>query len=121
VYVRKQVNQLPSKMRFIAAQFLALLEGDRWIELAAHANAMATLLWERTSDLEVLGLTTPPAVNSLFPVLPADVGRQLQEWCFFWDWDVSAGQYRWMTAWDTTEQDIERFAAGVRHFLALCN
>ena len=41
-YVRKQVNQLPSKMRFVAAQFNALLDDDLWIRLAEHANAMGT-------------------------------------------------------------------------------
>ena len=46
VYLRKQVTQLPSKMRFVAAQFLALLEDDRWLDLAGHANAMAARLHE---------------------------------------------------------------------------
>ena len=40
-YVRKQVNQLPSKMRFVAAQFNALLHDDLWIRLAEHSNAMS--------------------------------------------------------------------------------
>jgi threonine aldolase len=38
----------------------------------------------------------------------------LQAWCPFYDWDVGTGQVRWMTAWDTTSDDVERFAAGVR-------
>ena len=116
-YVRKQVNQLPSKMRFVAAQFNALLEGDLWIELATHANAMAAHLWTLTSEIPEVVLGAPPAVNSVFPVLPPEAIAPLQEWSFFWDWDATRAQVRWMTAWDTTVADVEQFAAGVRHLL----
>jgi threonine aldolase len=89
VYLRKQVNQLPSKMRFVAAQFLALLEGERWLDLASHANAMATRLHTAVSGIDGITVGPPPAVNSLFPTLPADLIEPLREWCFFWDWDVA--------------------------------
>jgi threonine aldolase len=116
-YVRKQVNQLPSKMRFVAAQFNALLEGNLWIELATHANAMASHLWGLTSEIPEVVLGAPPAVNSVFPILPSEAIAPLQEWSFFWDWDATRAQVRWMTAWDTTVADVEQFAAGVRHLL----
>ncbi len=54
----------------------------------------------------------------MFPVLPPQVAARLQEWCFFWDWDTSRDQYRWMTAWDTTDDDVNRFAAGLAAALA---
>lgn len=117
-YVRKMVNQLPSKMRFVAAQFNALLHDDLWMRLGAHSNAMATLLYERTKDIPGVAYDSPPAVNSVFPCLPAEVVGPLRDWCFFWDWDVSRSQVRWMTAWDTTVEDVETFAAGVRHLLS---
>ena len=117
MYVRKQVNQLPSKMRFVAAQFTALLDGDRWIRLAEQANAMGTLLYQRTSDIASVSHAGPPAVNSVFPTLPGEAIKPLQDWSFFWDWDVTAAQVRWMTAWDTTVDDVEQFTAGVRHLL----
>jgi threonine aldolase len=116
-YVRKQVNQLPSKMRFVAAQFNALLEGDRWIRLAEHSNAMCKRLYELTSGVPSITLSGPPVVNSLFPSLPPEVIAPLQEWCFFWDWDVTKSQVRWMTAWDTTAEDVDQFVAGIRHLL----
>jgi threonine aldolase len=116
-YVRKQVNQLPSKMRFVSAQLAALLEGGRWIELAANANAMAQRLYESTRSIPGVQFDAAPVVNSVFPCLPADVIEPLREWCFFWDWDVHRHQVRWMTAWDTTSDDVDRFAAGVRHLL----
>jgi threonine aldolase len=117
-YVRKMVNQLPSKMRFVAAQFNALLHDDLWITSAQHSNGMATMLYERTRDIAGVQYDAPPAVNSLFPCLPHEVVEPLREWCFFWDWDVTRDQVRWMTSWDTTEADVERFTAGVRHLLA---
>jgi threonine aldolase len=117
MFVRKQVNQLPSKMRFVAAQFTALLQDDLWIRGAAHANEMAQRLYELTRDIPGVQYDAAPAVNSLFPCLPADVIEPLREWCFFWDWDVSRQQVRWMTAFDTTADDVDRFAAGIRHIL----
>jgi threonine aldolase len=116
-YIRKQVNQLPSKMRFVAAQFNALLEGDLWIRLAEHSNSMSKHLFQLTSDIPGVIHAGEPAVNSVFPSLPGEAIKPLQDWSFFWDWDVTKSQVRWMTAWDTTLDDVEQFAAGMRHLL----
>jgi threonine aldolase len=112
-FLRKQATQLPSKMRFVSAQFVEALSDGLWIQTAHQANAMAKRLYDQLSDITSLEIA-PPAVNSLYPVLPPDIKKKLQDWCFFWDWDVSRNQVRWMTSWDTTEEDIDRFAAGVR-------
>ena len=116
-YVRKQVTQLPSKMRFVAAQFNALLDGELWISLAEHSNVLARRLYEATRDIPGVVYDTAPIVNSVFPHLPAEAIAPLQEWCFFWDWNLAANQVRWMTAWDTTQDDVDAFAAGVRQLL----
>jgi threonine aldolase len=112
-YIRKQVTQLPSKMRFVAAQFLALLDGDLWLRSAGHANAMAAGLHRAVAGVPGVDVGTTPLVNSLFPVLSPALIEPLRAWCFFWDWDVARHQVRWMTAWDTTPQDVATFAAGV--------
>jgi threonine aldolase len=117
VYVRKMVNQLPSKMRFVAAQFNALLHDDLWIRSAEHSNAMAVRLYEATRSIPGVSIEHAPQVNSLFVTLPTAAIEPLQQWSFFWDWDLSQDLVRWMTSWDTTEADVERFAAGVRHLL----
>jgi threonine aldolase len=108
-------------MRFVAAQFNALLHDDLWLRSAAHANAMADLLYRRTADIAGVHHDAAPAVNSVFPCLPPAAIEPLREWCFFWDWDAGRHQVRWMTAWDTSEDDVESFAAGVREILAACN
>jgi len=111
-FARKTTTQLVSKMRFIAAQFNALLDDDLWFHSASHANAAAQRLWHAVHELP--GLTVGrPAVNSLFPVLAPEAAVRLREWSFFWDWDPARNQVRWMTSWDTTDDDIDRFVAGV--------
>ena len=112
-YVRKQSTQLPSKQRYIAAQFVEAFTTDLWIETASHANAMASRLFEGLDGVPGLDLERPQ-VNSLYPVLPHGTKDRLQAWSFFWDWDLSRNQVRWMTSWDTTEEDVDRFCAGVR-------
>ena len=117
-YVRKQVTQLPSKMRFVSAQFNALLRDDLWLQLAGHSNGMAQRLYDATHDIEGVEYDSGPLVNSVFPHLPLEVIEPLRQWCFFWDWHVPTRQVRWMTAWDTTDDDVDSFAAGVRECLA---
>ncbi|MEZ5383463.1 MAG: beta-eliminating lyase-related protein [Microthrixaceae bacterium] len=112
-YVRKQVTQLPSKMRFLAAQFNALLADDLWIQLGDAANASAQLLHRGVQSLPGVDAGPSPAVNSIYPVLPEAAIEPLQRWSFFWDWDEPRHQVRWMTSWDTTPDDIEQFTAGV--------
>lgn len=112
--IRKQTTQLHSKMRYISAQYGALLADDLFIELGHRANSGAQRLWQRVRDLSVLGLQQPPAVNSLFPIVPQPQRGLLQEWSFFWDWNPARDQVRWMTAWDVSDEDVEMFVAGVR-------
>ena len=119
-FTRKQVTQLPSKMRYLAAQFTAVLDDDLWIELARHSNAMATELHRRVSTIDGVSQGPTPQVNSLFPCLDPGVITALREWCFFWDWDPTRHQVRWMTAWDTTLEDVETFANGVQQLIARC-
>lgn len=117
-FLRKQFGQLPSKQRYAAAQFVEALESGLWIETAAHSNQMAQRLYNGLSDIGSLEMVAP-AVNSLYPILPPAVKQQLQDWNFFWDWDLSRSQVRWMTSWDTTEEDVDAFVAGVRTALSV--
>jgi threonine aldolase len=116
-FVRKQAAQLPSKMRYVAAQFEALLRDDLWIRNGRHANDMALRLAGRVEAIEGVKLSRQPEVNSVFASLPRPAIEALQAWSFFWDWDVAADEVRWMTSYDTTVEDLDRFAAGVREAL----
>lgn len=116
-YIRKQVTQLHSKMRFISAQYIELLRDGLFFRLGIQANAMSMALYERTKHHQSLGLVTPPAVNSLYPRILEPDRIVLQDWSFFWDWDTSTDQVRWMTAWDTTLADIDAFVEGIESVL----
>jgi threonine aldolase len=117
-FVRKQAGQLASKSRFIAAQLLALLDGDRWLDQARHANEMARLLAERLDPVPGVDVVRPPEVNAVFARVPDGALEELQRWSFFWAWDRSASLVRWMTSFATTPEDVERFAAGVAAIVA---
>ena len=114
VFTRKQGMQLASKMRFVAAQFEALLRDDLWLANAAHANAMARLLAARLRDLDdVVQLAYPVEANAVFPVLPRHAIEPLQCVRRFYMWDAERDVARWMTAWDTTAEDVHAFADAV--------
>lgn len=116
-YVRKQCMQLGSKLRFTAAQFLALLDEDLWYRNAAHANAMAARLHDAVEGLPGLTVTRPRQVNAVFATLPEPVIPLLQKVSAFYEWDEAGHEVRWMCSWDTTERDVDTFAAAVREVL----
>ena len=112
-YARKQAMQLASKMRFIAAQFAVYMEGELWRELASHANAMARRLADTLSGVEGLEFVCPVECNMLFPRLPRAALESLPAQFYFYTWDESQAIARWVTSFDTTEDDVDRFAAAV--------
>lgn len=118
VFLRKMNMQLASKMRFLSAQFIALLEGDLWLRSAAHANAMAARLRAAVESIDGVEPTQKTESNGVFAVLPAGVADRLRESFRFYAWDEAAGEVRWMCSFDTSEEDIDAFAAAIRRELA---
>lgn len=116
-YLRKMNMQLSSKMRFVSAQLVALLEGDLWLRSARHANAMAQLLAARVRDLEGVQVMQAVQANAVFATLDRGVADALRERFRFYDWDTD-GQVRWMCSWDTTEDDVIAFTDALRDLLA---
>ncbi len=112
-FVHKQAAQLPSKTRFVAAQALALLDGDRWIENGRHANAMAQRLANAVGAIGDVRLDGSPQANAVFARLATPAWEALQEWSFFWPWDRATDHVRWMTSFATTREDVDVFAAAV--------
>jgi threonine aldolase len=117
-WIRKQGMQLASKHRFLAAQLIALLGTDLWRRNAGHANRMAALLARRVCDIPGVVLTQPVETNGVFARVPPRHIAALQEQSFFYVWNPETSEVRWMTAWDTTEDDVEQFARAVREVLA---
>lgn len=115
---RKQAMQLPSKMRFIAAQFVALLTDGLWRRNASHANRMARRLAEGAATVPGVTITQPVDANAVFARLPRGRIAALQARRFFYVWDEGAGEVRWMCSFDTTEDDVDRFVAELRETLA---
>jgi threonine aldolase len=116
-YRRMQGAQLSSKMRFIAAQFDALFTDDLWLMSAKHANAMASMLARGLEALPGCRLTQRVEANEVFAILPRQHIAALQSECFFHIWEESISEARFVTSFDTTEEDIEAFLAGARRIL----
>lgn len=112
-YLRKLSMQLASKMRFVSAQFEAMLAGDLWLRSARHANAMATRLAEAVRDIPGVELCRQPEANAVFAVLPPEVTERLRKRFWFHTWDERTGEVRWVTTFDTTEEDVAAFAAAL--------
>jgi threonine aldolase len=112
-YLRKQTLQLASKGRFIAAQFIALLEGDLWSRNAGQANAMAARLAAALLDVPGVRLTQPVQANAVFAVLAPDVTERLQRDWPFYTWDEATGEVRLVCSWDTTPDEVDAFASDV--------
>jgi len=115
-FQRKQLMQLASKMRFVAAQFAALLDGDLWLRNARHANAMAARLAKAVAVLPEVELAQPVQGNAVFAILASQPAVRLQA---TWNFGIYGGQpggrslVRWMAAFDTGPEDVDAFAADI--------
>ncbi|TCJ30566.1 threonine aldolase family protein [Nocardioides jejuensis] len=119
-YLRKLDMQLASKMRFVSAQLIALLEGDLWLRNASHANAMAQRLRSGVESgladgsIRGVGLDRPTEANGVFATLPQGVADRVRAEGFrFYDWDLATREVRWMCSFDTTEEDVDALVAAV--------
>jgi threonine aldolase len=116
-YSRKFNMQLSSKMRFVSAQLIALLEGDLWLRNAQHANAMAVRLRSAIEagiadgSIQGVGFTQSTQSNGVFATLPDGVADQLRDSFRFYDWDAARKEVRWMCGFDTEEADVDAFVA----------
>ena len=113
LFRRKQGMQLASKMRYAAAQFVALLSDDLWRRNALQANATAARLAEKAADVPGVKVTRPVEANAVFAILPPGVTEPLQAEYPFYVWDETTGEVRWMTSFATTDQDVDDFVAAL--------
>ena len=113
-YRRKQAGQLASKMRFLSASWVAMLEGGAWLHHASHANAMATRLAAGLQPLPGVDIVFPVETNAVFARMPEAAVAALHQtgWRFYTH--VPAGTCRLMCSWDTTAEDVDEFVADVK-------
>jgi threonine aldolase len=113
-YIRKQGMQLASKMRFISAQFDALLSNGLWCRNAEHANQMAIRLAQDIEKIPKIRITRKVEANGVFAIVPRECLPILLKEYFFYVWNEATSEVRWMTSFDTTEEDIEEFVRLLR-------
>jgi len=113
-YIRKQGTHLASKMRFISAQFEALLSNNLWRKNAARANRMARILARELAKIPRIKITQKVEANGVFAIVPKRYVAPLQKKYFFYVWNEETSEVRFMTSFDTTEADIKDFVALVK-------
>jgi threonine aldolase len=116
-YTRKQGTHLPSKMRYISAQFEALLTDDLWRQNAEHANRMAQLLAGELGKIPQITITQKVEANGVFAMIPKRHIARLQKKYFFYVWNEAISEVRFMTSFDTTEDDLADFVGLVKSTL----
>jgi threonine aldolase len=117
-YIRKQSMQLHSKMRFIGAQFEALLSNDLWKRNAMHANAMAKLLAEELKSAPAVSITRAVDANGIFAIMPPAIIPALQAEHYFYVWNEKTSEVRLMCSFDTTEAEVKSFGKKLRELLS---
>jgi threonine aldolase len=117
-FQRKQGMQLSSKMRFISAQFDALLTDELWLRNAQHSNRMAKLLERELKKIPQVKIAYPVEANGVFAIIPRRAIQKILLRYFFYMWDEPQSMARWMCSFDTTEDDVREFAAHVARSVA---
>jgi threonine aldolase len=110
LFVRKQAMQLASKMRYTSAQMTAYLTDELWRRNAEHANRMARLLEKEVAEIQGVKIVFPVQANGVFAQIPRAAIQKILERYFFYVWIEEASVVRWMCSFDTTEEDIAKFA-----------
>lgn len=115
-YLRKQTTQLFSKMRFVAAQFIAYFEDDLLYKNAAHANEMARLLRRKIEEIGPFEFTQKTQANTLLLKMDPKMTKEMLKKHFFYVWDENTHEIRLVTSWDTTEKDVLDFTENLRRW-----
>jgi threonine aldolase len=108
-YIRKQGMQLASKMRFISAQYTAYFRNELWKRNALHSNTMAGIMSDKLHQISEVKITQKVQSNGIFIILPSEVAERMMDHYFFYPWNEKISEYRLMTSWDTTKEDIDGF------------
>ena len=116
-YIRKQGMQLASKMRFISSQFETFLSNDLWLENAQHANQMAQLLYKNVKNIPGVKISQKVQGNAVFAIIPKKYIPVLQKKYFFYVFDESKSEVRWMCSFNTKKEDVLDFVEAIKNTL----
>ena len=119
VYQRKQGMQLASKMRFIAAQFEALLTDDLWKRNANHTNSLAKVLGNELSKIDGIKVTQKIDANAVFAIMPQHIIERLQKEYPFYTWVEKTNEVRLMCSWDSTKDEVASFISRLRSLITV--
>jgi len=116
-YRCKQAGQLASKMRFLSAPWVRMLESGAWLRNAAHANACTRLLVEKVADIPCVELMFPAEANAVFLKLPPALADALRRrgWQFY---TFIGGGARFMFAWDAQPDRVQQLADDISELAA---
>lgn len=109
MYGRKASTQLMSKLRYMAAQFNALLENDLWLENAHHANEMAGYMFTKLEGLPKIEILRRPEANAVFVKIDSERIEQIADELGFYIWDRESKLVRFMTSWSSTTFGVDTF------------
>ena len=117
-YRCKQAGQLASKMRYLSAPWVGILQDDAWLRYANHANACAQLLAKLVDDVPGVSLMFPVEANGVFLQMsePAIAALTARGWRFYTF--IGAGGARFMCSWDTDEARVRQLAADIRQVMS---
>jgi threonine aldolase len=117
-YRCKQAGQLASKMRFLAAPYVGMLQNEVWLKYARHANQMAERLHDSIASLPGVKILFPRQANSVFAELPETAIRGMWDrgWMFYTF--IGRGGCRFMCSWDTSEEDVKAFADDLKSLMS---
>jgi threonine aldolase len=116
-YFRKQSAQLASKMRYLSAQFIPYLTNDLWLDNASKANRQAGKLAAILRQYPQIRFTQKVESNQLFLIMPAEAAKRLMEKYFFYYWNEAISEVRFVTSWDTTDEDIRQLELALQEVL----
>ncbi|WP_298437024.1 low specificity L-threonine aldolase [Geobacter sp.] len=117
-YRCKQAGQLASKMRFLAAPWIGMLESGAWLTRAAHANACAARLEAGLRQVDGIRIMFPRQANSVFVEAAPSIlgGLRKRGWHFYTF--IGSGGARFMCSWETSDEDVEALLTDFRELAA---
>ena len=112
-YRCKQAGQLASKMRFLSAPWVGMLESGAWLGNARHANACARRFSEAVAGIPGVYALFPVEANAVFLAMPAAMMERLRArgWRFY---TFIGGGARFMFAWDARPERMDELVRDLR-------